>query len=169
MPAGQASSGLAGMVRSGIGFVLLMLAQFGIRPLVAGRVDVDFAFIAIFFLAVRMRPGIAAVTGFLVGIALDSMAPATFGTQALSLTLIAYGASWIKAVFFADHVGLVGFFIFAGKWIFDITHSLLAGVSSGIPLVIALLVWSPLSAAITALVAVLLLVVLRPLYRSQSF
>lgn len=167
-PAPQSNTGVASAVRAWIGFAILIAAHFGVRPLVAGRVAVDFALIAILFSAVRMRPGVAAVTGFLVGISLDAMAPGTFGTHALALTLIAYGASWLKAVFFADHVGLTGLFVFAGKWVLDIALALLTGVSSGVSLVIALLVWSPLSAALTALVAMLLLVMFRPLYRPQS-
>ncbi len=167
-PTPQSNPGIASAVRAWIGFALLMAAHFGVRPLVAGRVEVDFALIAILFSAVRMRPGLAAITGFLVGISLDAMAPGTFGAHALALTLIAYGSAWLKAVFFADHVGLTGLFVFAGKWLFDIALALLTGVSSGISMVIVLLVWSPLSAALTALVAMLLLVMFRPLYRPQS-
>lgn len=168
MAAPQSSSGAANVARAWIGFALLIAAHFGVRPLISARVDVDFALIAILFSAVRMRPGLAAVTGFLVGLALDAMAPGSFGAHALALTLIGYGASWLKAVFFADHVGLTGLFVFLGKWVLDIALTLLTGVSSGISLVIALLVWSPLSAALTAAVAVLLLVMFRPLYRPQT-
>ncbi|MBL0939871.1 MAG: rod shape-determining protein MreD [Gemmatimonadaceae bacterium] len=160
--------GLGSMLRAWVGFSLLILAQFGVRPLIPGRVAVDFALIAVLFSSVRMRPGFAALTGFAVGVALDALAPDSFGASALVLTLIAFGASWLKAVFFADHVGLTGLFVFGGKWLFDIATTLLTGVSSGTTLVVALLVWAPLSAALTALVAVLLLVLFRPLYRPQA-
>ncbi len=162
------SSGAMARVRGVIGFALLIVAAFGVRPLAPANVDVDFALIAVLFSAVRLRPGLGAVIGFLVGFALDAMAPGSFGAHALALTLIGYGASWLKAVFFADHVGLTGLFVFTGKWLLDIALVLLTGVSTGISLVITLLVWSPLSAALTAGVAVLLLVMFRPLYRPQS-
>lgn len=160
--------GLGSATRAWIGFALLILAQFAVRPLIPGRVAVDFALIAVLFSSVRMRPGLAALTGFVVGVALDALAPDSFGANALVLTLIAYGASWLKAVFFADHVGLTGLFVFGGKWVFDIATTLLTGVSSGTTVAVALLVWAPLSAALTALVAVLLLVFFRPLYRPQA-
>jgi rod shape-determining protein MreD len=159
------SPGIGSALRAWLGFLLLIVAQFGVRPLIAGRASVDFATIAVLFAAVRMRPGFAALTGFLVGMALDTLAPSQFGSTALVMTAIAFGASWLKAVFFADHVALTGLFIFGGKWLFDIATTVLTGGSTGAPLVVALLLWAPLSAALTAAVAVLLLVLFRPLYR----
>jgi len=164
-PTPGGSSGLGSALRGLAGFVLLMLAQFGVRPLFPGRVAVDFALIAVLFAAVRLRPGVAALTGFLVGLAVDALAPDSFGASTLALTLIAFGASWLKAVFFADHVGLTGLFVFVGKWVFDIATTLLMGAALGTSLAVSLLVWAPLSAALTAVVAVLLLVLFRPLYR----
>jgi hypothetical protein len=84
------------------------------------------------------------------------------------LTVVAFGASWLKAVFFADHVALTGLFVFGAKWLFDVVMALLTGIGAGTSLFAALLLWSPMSAALTAMVAVLLLVVFRPLYRPQS-
>lgn len=168
MRAGQQSPGIGSALRAWLGFALLILAQFGIRPLIAGRVAVDFAVIAVLFSSVRMRPGYAALTGFLTGLALDALAPGSFGASAIVLTLVAFGASWLKAVFFADHVALTGLFVFGAKWLFDIAMSLLTGVGAGVSMLVSLLVWAPLSAALTAMVAVLLLVLFRPLYRPQS-
>jgi len=162
------SPGIGSAVRAWVGFFLLMLAQFAVRPLIAGRATVDFAVIAVLFSAVRMRPGLAALTGCLTGFALDALAPGSFGASTIVLTLVAFGASWLKAVFFADHVALTGLFVFGAKWLFDIALTLLTGVGSGVSVLVTLLVWSPLSAALTALVAVLLLIVFRPLYRPQA-
>ncbi len=164
----QQTSGVASALRAWLGFSLLIAAHFAIRPLIGGRATVDFAIIAVLFSAVRLRPGIAALTGFLTGVALDALAPGSFGASALALTAVSFGTSWLKAVFFADHVALTGLFVFFAKWIFDVTITLLTGVGAGVSLVVTLLVWSPLSAALTALVAVLLLVLFRPLYRPQS-
>jgi rod shape-determining protein MreD len=44
----------------------------------------------------------------------------------------------------------------------------LVGTKGGASLVVSMLLWSPLSAALTALVAVLLLTLFRPLYRPQA-
>jgi rod shape-determining protein MreD len=164
----QSSPGVGSALRAWGGFLLLVVAHFGVRPLIASRASVDFAVIAVLFAAVRMRPGLAAVTGFLTGIALDALAPGSFGASAIALTVVAFGASWLKAVFFADHVALTGLFVFAAKWLFDAAMALLMGIGAGTSLVVTLLLWSPLSAALTAVVAVLLLVLFRPLYRPQS-
>ncbi len=159
---------VGGALRAWFGFALLLTAHFAVRPLVGGRATVDFVVIAILFSAVRLRPGLAALTGFLTGLAVDALAPGSFGASALALTLVAFGASWLKAVFFADHVALTGLFVFAGKWLVDLVMTLLTGVASGASLVVTLVLWSPLSAALTALVAVLLLTVFRPLYRPHT-
>jgi rod shape-determining protein MreD len=164
----QQPSGVASALRAWIGYVSLIGAQFGVRPLIAGRASVDFAVIAVLFAAVRMRPGLAAIVGFVTGLALDALSPGGFGANALVLTVVAFGASWLKAVFFADHVALTGLFVFGAKWLFDVVMALLTGVGAGTSLFAALLIWSPLSAALTAAVAVLLLVLIRPLYRPQS-
>lgn len=164
----QQSVGFASALRAWLGFALLIGAQFGVRPLIAGRATVDFSVIAVLFAAVRLRPGLAAIVGFLTGLALDALSPGGFGANALVLSVVAFGASWLKSVFFADHVALTGLFVFGAKWLFDVVMALLTGIGAGTSLFAALLLWSPMSAALTAMVAVLLLVVFRPLYRPQS-
>jgi rod shape-determining protein MreD len=151
-----------------VGFLLLVVAQYTVRPLVGGRAPVDFLAIAVLFSAVRLRPGVAALLGFCVGLIVDSMAPGSFGAAALSFTVVGYAASWLKAVFFADHVALTGLFVFAGKWVFDGLYLVAGPRIGGIDLVVQLLLWTPLAAALTAGVAVLLLTVFRPLYKPQT-
>lgn len=148
-------------------FMLLVAAHFSIRPLLGGPAPIDFLCLAVLFAAVRVRPGAAAVIGFLSGIGLDSLALEGFGTGALAFTLVAFGASWLKAVFFADNLGLTALFVFLGKWAFDVVYILISG---GVPdgqVLVQLLLWSPLSAALTALVGVLLLVLARPVFGTR--
>ena len=164
----QQTAGLGSAFRAWLGFAFLLTAHFAVRPLFWGRANVDFIIIAILFSAVRMRPGLAAIVGFLTGLAVDALAPGSFGASALVLSLVAFGASWLKAVFFADHVALTGLFVFGGKWSFDVAMGLLTGGASGASLVVTLLWWSPLSAALTALLAVVLLTAFRPLYRPHA-
>ena len=38
------------------------------------------------------------------------------------MTIVGFGASWLKAVFFADNLALNAFFFFLGKWVFDILY-----------------------------------------------
>lgn len=161
------SNGITRVLAAWFGFLLLMTAHFTIRPFVHGPVSADFALIAVLFASVRMRPGFAALTGFLVGAALDALVPQHFGAQALVLSIVAFGASWLKAVFFADNAGLTGLFIFVGTLLVDAVLALLIGTGTT-PLWLSLLVWAPLSALVTALVALLLLTVFRPLYRPHT-
>jgi rod shape-determining protein MreD len=79
------------------------------------------------------------------------------------MTAVGFGASYLKAVFFADNLVLNAFFFFLGKWVFDIIYFLGEQRVHGVELVQQLLLWSPLSAAVTAAVGVLLLFLMRPL------
>ncbi len=161
-------SEFASLARAWVGFGLLLVAQFGVRPLFATRANVDFLIIAILFSAVRVRPGIAAILGLLAGLTVDALAPSAFGAATVSYVAVAFVASRVKAVFFADHVALTGLFVFLGKLAFDTLYATLSGAGSGAGLFIQLLLWTPLSAALTAAVSILLLTVLRPLYRPTT-
>ena len=144
-------------------FAALVVMHYSIRPLLGWRAPIDFLVIAILLTSVRVRPGTAAMVGFVVGLAADSQTPAAFGCGALVLTGVAYAASWLKAVFFADNLALNGIFFFLGKWIFDVAFVLVERRLHGWTVVTQLLIWSPLSALATAVAGLLLLVLLRPL------
>jgi cell shape-determining protein MreD len=161
-------SPLVSFLQGLLGVLLLLIAHFSIRPVVGGRAPLDFLAIAVLFTAVRVRPGAAALIGLAAGIIVDAVVPQSFGAGALAFTLVAYSASWLKAVFFADHVALTGLFVFLGKWTFDAIYLIAGRGATGTDLLVQLLLWSPIAAAVTALVAVLLLTLFRPLYRPQS-
>ena len=152
-----------GVVRTTICCAILIMLHYTVRPLLGWRAPIDFMLIAALFGAVRMRPGWAAVYGLLLGLTADALAVNGFGAAALSMTVVAYGASWLKAVFFADNLALNAFFLFVGKWVFDLIVVLAGHRLSGSDLAMQVLVWSPLSAAITALAGALVLTLLRPL------
>lgn len=155
------------ILRATAAFVLLLAAHFSLRPLLGGPVPIDFLSLAVLFAAVRVRPGSAAIIGFFSGLGLDSLALEGFGTGALTFTLVAFGASWLKAVFFADNLGLTMLFVFLGKWACDVVYILISG---GVPdgrVLTQLLLWSPLSAALTAVVGVVLLLLARPVFGTR--
>lgn len=156
------------LLRGVIAFALLVTLHYSVRPLLGWRVGMDFLVIAVLLTAVRVRPGVAAVIGFLTGLVADSLAPSAFGAGALAMTGIAFAASWLKAVFFADNVALLAFFFFLGKWAFDIMY-IIAEHRLGITdTLIQILLWSPLSAALTAVVGLLLLLTFRSVLEPQS-
>ena len=85
-----------------------------------------------------------------------------------AMTAVGATASWLKAVFFADNVVLHGFFFYVGKWAFDIVYVTAERRMHGVELATQLLLWSPLSAALTALTGVILLLMLRPVLEPQA-
>jgi rod shape-determining protein MreD len=151
-----------GTLRTAIAFVVLVVLNFTIRPLLGWHAEIDFLLIAVLLVAVRIRPGSAAILGFVIGLLVDSLTPAAFGAGALAMSFVAFSASWLKAVFFADNIALNGFFFFAGRWLYAIVYVLAEHRRTGIELAQEIFVWAPLSAAVTAVAGILLLVLMRP-------
>jgi rod shape-determining protein MreD len=153
------------LARTLIAFVVLVLLHFTLRPLLGWRVGPDFLVIALLLVAIRVRPGTAAVLGLLMGIVADSIELHAFGAGALAMCCVGFAASWLKAVFFADDMFLNAFFFFSGKWAFDIIFLLAERRVGGGELLRELLVWSPITAVVTALWGLLTLLILRPILR----
>lgn len=155
-------------LRLAVAFIFLVALQFSVQPLLGWRAAPDFLVIALLLVAIRVRPGTAAVVGTLLGLAADTLSPQTFGATALSMCVVAFAASWLKAVFFADDVVLTAFFFFLGKWAFDLLYVLTAHRHGTADTVTQLLVWSPLSGATTAATGLVVLLFLRPLLRWRA-
>jgi rod shape-determining protein MreD len=154
---------LGSMARAVATFLILVLLHYTLRPLLGWRAPMDFLLLALLLSAIRVRPAVAAVIGLALGIISDSLTPEALGAGAMAMTVVGYLASWLKAVFFADNLALNAFFFFLGKWIFDVIYFSIEQKLGGIELIQQLLLWSPLSAAATALAGILLLLVMRPL------
>ena len=151
-----------GAVRAVIVFGLLIVLHYTLRPLLGWRAPIDFLVIAVLLAAVRIRPGSAALFGFALGLATDSLNASGFGASALAMAVVGFAASWMKAIFFADNLALNGFFFFLGKWGYDIVLTIVEQRLSGGDMVTQLLLWSPLGAVNTALAGIVLLILLRP-------
>jgi rod shape-determining protein MreD len=143
-------------------FILLVALHFTLRPVLAWRASIDFLVIALLLVAVRTRPGVAALAGFVLGLLADSLTPEAFGAGALAMTVVGFGASRLKAAFFADNIALNGVFIFAGKWAFDVIFLTAEHRLQGTDLLVQLLLWSPLAAAATAVAGLTVLLGVRP-------
>jgi rod shape-determining protein MreD len=128
----------------------------------------DFLLIALLLASIRVRPAIAAMIGLAMGIVADSLTPESLGAAAVAMTIIGYLASWLKAVFFADNLALNAFFFFLGKWVFDVIYFVVEGRIGGIELLQQLLLWSPLSAAATAVAGIILLMIMRPMLEPSN-
>ncbi len=155
-------------MRAAVLFVLLVGMQYFVRPLFGWRVSMDFLVIALLLVAVRVRPGVAAVIGFALGLVADSLSPEAFGAAALSMTLVGFSASWLKAVFFSDNVFLHAFFFFAGKWAFDTVYVVVDRNRGAYEMAAQIALWSPLAAAMTAVTGVIVLLLFRGMLESPS-
>jgi rod shape-determining protein MreD len=146
----------------GVGvFILLAALHFLIRPLIATRVSIDFLVIAVLLAAVHVRPGVAAIIGFLAGLIADSLTPLSLGAGALAMSAVASGASWLKAAVFGDNMMSQAIFLGAGKLAFDIIYLVIEGRLAMSDLFVQLLLWSPLSALATGLTGVLVVFTFR--------
>jgi rod shape-determining protein MreD len=154
---------LGSIARAVATFVILVLLHYTLRPLLGWRAPMDFLVLALLLASIRVRPAVGAVIGLALGIVSDSLTPEALGAGAIAMTIVGYLASWLKAVFFADNIALNAFFFFLGKWVFDVIYFIIEHKLAGIELVQQLLLWSPLSAAATAIAGVVLLFVMRPL------
>ncbi len=154
---------LGGTVRAVVIFIILVLLHYTLRPLLGWRAPMDFLLLALLLASIRVRPAAAALIGLAMGLVADSLTPESLGAAAIAMTIVGYLASWLRAVFFADNLALNAFFFFLGKWTFDIIYFLVEQRLGGTELVQQLLLWSPLSAAATAVAGILLLLVMRPM------
>jgi len=145
----------------GLIIIALVAAHFYLRPWLGdSRASPDFLLLALLLVAIRSRPGVAAVVGFVVGIMADSLTPARFGAGALSHTVVGYLAAWGRAVFFPDNL-LVNAGLFAGgTWVRTLILLGASGVS-GSELVGTMVVWAPIQAVTTAIVGVVVVIVFR--------
>jgi rod shape-determining protein MreD len=159
---------LGGTLRAVVTFVILVLLHYTLRPLLGWRAPMDFLLIALLLASIRVRPAIAALIGLAMGIVADSLTPESLGAAAVAMTIIGYLASWLKAVFFADNIALNAFFFFLGKWVFDVIYFVVEGRIGGIELLQQLLLWSPLSAAATAVAGIILLMIMRPMLEPSN-
>ena len=124
--------------------ILLVLLHFYVRPRVyAGPGSPDFLLIGLMVLALRTRPGVAAVAGFVMGLAVDVLMPVRFGAGALSHTIVGYGAAWGRSIFFPDNLIVNGAMFVGGT----LVRNLLLLLASGSGMVGALAAFGPASLA----------------------
>ncbi len=155
-------------VRVGLVMALLVVAQFALRPRLGDpRYAPDFVLVALLLFAVRVRPMAGTVAGFLVGLVTDAVAPTAFGSATLALTVVGYGAGWLKAIVFPDNVLVTAVFVFGAGWVRDAVEVLLARQLQGGGLAWQLLAVSPLASLSTAAAAVVTLLLFRGWLRQR--
>jgi rod shape-determining protein MreD len=140
---------------------LLLGLQFYARPrLWDGPTAPDFLVVGLLLLAIRSRPGTAALLGFLMGLVTDVLTPAHFGAGMLAHTAVGYLASQGRAVVFADNILVTAGLFAGGLWLRN-AIMLVASRTEGGALLRELTVWSPLQATTTALAGVVVVILFR--------
>ena len=155
-------------LRPVIAFVLLVVLHYTLRPVLGWRTSIDFLVIALLIASVRMRPGLAALLGFAMGLVADSLSVGAFGSAALAMSVVGFTASWLRAIVFAENLALHAAFFFAGKWLFDIVFLIIERRLKRLELITQLFIWSPITAMVTALAGILVLILMRPMLDTQS-
>jgi rod shape-determining protein MreD len=140
---------------------LLLGLQFYARPrLWDGPTAPDFLVVGLLLLAIRSRPGTAALLGFLMGLVTDVLTPAHFGAGMLAHTAVGYLASQGRAVVFADNILVTAGLFAGGLWLRNAIMLVVSRTEGG-ALLRELTVWSPLQATTTALAVVVVVILFR--------
>ena len=151
-------------LRTLIAFSVLVLLHYSLRPLLGWRLSPDFLLVAVVVASVRVRPGTAAVIGLLVGVVSDAIGTDPFGAAALAFSVVAFGASWLQQVVFAEDLMVNFTLFFFGEWAFSLIFLLVTRTSAS-PIVAPLFVWAPIRAGITAIFGIIVLMILRPILK----
>ncbi|HVX89839.1 MAG TPA: rod shape-determining protein MreD [Gemmatimonadales bacterium] len=154
-------NGRGGFWRTLAVMLVLFGLHFYVRPRFGSpRFAPDFIAIGVLLVALRARPGQAAVVGLLAGLVADALTPAHFGAGALANAVVGYVAAFSRSVFFADNLLVTLGFFAVGTWL----RNLLVLVASGTPagqLWMDAGVWSGAQALSTAVVGVVVAMFLR--------
>lgn len=124
-----------------------------------GGVVPDLATVAVLAGSRMLSLRAAALTGFLVGVAEDSLAMGSFGANALAMTLLGAGGARSRDLFVGESLPFLATYMFAGKWLHDLIVWIAAG-SARTGFAGAMLVDSPVQSLYAAAVGVVLWLVL---------
>jgi hypothetical protein len=99
---------------------VLVVLHFALRiGLGLGSLAPDLLVVAFLVYARESRPGTAAGMGVLLGV-LEGSATYSVGAASLVLALLGYFASRSRDLVASDGLVLMAFYLFAGKWVYDV-------------------------------------------------
>ena len=100
------------------GAAVLVLLHFLVRPwLLAWWAGPDLAVAALLVAALHLRPGRAAILGFVLGLLEGAMAMGGIGPLAMAYAVVGYGASRSWGLLFADVRIFLPAYFFVGGWL----------------------------------------------------
>ena len=132
----------------------LVVGHYAVRPFLSPRMSVGFLLVGVLFLAVRVRPGVAAVAGLVAGLAADASGALPLGTTSLVWITLAFLAARMRAVLFGEQAGVAGVVAFGASWVGDLLLALARPSGTSGLSAASLFVWSPIGALLTAGLAI---------------
>jgi rod shape-determining protein MreD len=132
----------------------LVAGHYAVRPFLPPRVSVGFLLVGVLFLAVRVRPGGAAVAGLVAGLAADASGALPLGTTSLVWIALAFLAARTRAVLFGEQAVVAGVAAFGASWVGDLLLALARPSGTSALSAASLGVWSQLGALLTAGLAI---------------
>ncbi len=100
------------------GAAVLVLLHFLLRPwLLSTWAGPDLAVAGLLVAALRLRPGRAAILGFVLGLLEGAMAMGGIGALAMAYAVLGYGASRSWGLLFADVRIFLPAYFFVGGWL----------------------------------------------------
>ena len=155
---GPGRRGPGGMLRLTLVPLTLLVLHFWLRPRLGDpRLTPDFLLLALLVVAMRVRPGVGAVAGFLVGLAVDAVAPTSFGAGALAGTTVGFVSGWVRTLLVADNILVSALFVFGAAWGRDLIQVVASNQLAGRALLWQLIALSPAAALGTTVVGVVVL------------
>lgn len=118
------------MMRVGWGFrifiVALIVLHFVLRVgLGLDQLAPDLLVVSLLLAAREIRAGAAAGLGLVLGVLDGSMVPFNLGISALVLTALGFVGARSREIFSGESYVFLAFYLFAGKWLYDILLALL--------------------------------------------
>jgi cell shape-determining protein MreD len=111
--------------------LILVVLHFILRiALGLGWLVPDLLVVAALLAARHMRAGWAAGVGFLLGLLEGAVIPDTFGASALVLAVLAFLGSRTRELFSGYSPVFLAFYLFAGKWLYDLLFYLVVLVDA---------------------------------------
>lgn len=110
----------------------------------------DLLLVAVLIAARELRAGWAAGFGLVLGLLEDSVVPLFLGAGALVLSVLGFLGARSRDVVAGDSPAFLAFYLFAGKWLYDILMYMVVGSIGRAGPASALLLISPLAAVYAA-------------------
>jgi len=141
---------------------VLVVLHFGLHlGLGLGAYAPDLLTVAVLLSARRVRPGVAAAVGLVLGLLRDSLALVAFGADAIVLTVLGYAGSRLRDLFVGDSLLFLWLYLFIGVWLHQIGYYLITMRMLPADPLVRLLVESPIRAAYAAVAGLIALAAYR--------